>query len=157
MNFRTFLEYNPLHIPYPGGGNTTGKHNDGATAALLSSTFTGSEDFGNMGFGLPSTDLSAASVSRTCRVIDVLNGPTYVYHDKRRRNNLSNRSLVDIVFDDGTSVKMPIERFEGLWRSGTRIRPPEPGKPGLRVQVTFQRNPADESPEASKVDSIRLL
>lgn len=158
MNFRAFLEeHNPLHIAAPVGGNTVGTHNDMATAIFQQSTATGSENLGNMGYGLPGIDISATSVPKRCRILDVLNGPIYVYHDKRRRNDLSNRSPVKIIFDDGTSIEMPVARFEDLWNSGTRLRPPRRGEPGLMVQVTFQRNPADQSPTASKVDSIRLL
>jgi len=161
LNFRAFLEYNPLHIPMPVGGNTVGVHNDGnrdgSIGSFLPTTWTGSEDLGVMGYGLPSVDLSTPSVSRRCRVRDVLNGPTYVYHDKRRRNDPSNKSPVKIIFDDGTFIEMPLPRFEDLWNSGTKICPSQNGKPGLLVQVTFQRNPMDRSPTASRVNSIKLL
>lgn len=153
MNFRTFLEHNPLHIPMPVGGNTVGTHNDMATAAFAA---TASNDFGIMG-GLPDIDLSATSVARVSKVRKVLNGPSYVYDDKRRHNDLSNRSPVKIQMDDGTVIEMPIERFNDLWNSGTKIQPPSSKRPGTKLQVMFQRNPTDTSISSSKIDSIKVL
>ena len=153
MNFRTFLEYNPLHIPMPVGGNTVGTHNDMATAAFTSPQ---SNDFGIMG-GLPDINLSATSVARVSRARKVLNGPSCVYDDKRRHNDLSNRSPVKIQMDDGTIMEMPIERFNDLWNSGTKILPPSPRRPGTKLQITFQRNPSDTSISSSKIDCIRVL
>jgi hypothetical protein len=124
--------------------------------SFLSTTWTGSEDLGVMGYGLPGVDLSMPSVSKRCRVRDVLNGPLYVYDNKKRRNDPSDKAPVKILFDDGTFIQIPIARFEDLWNSGVKIRPAQTGKPGVMIQVTFQRNPADHSRMTSKVDGIRL-
>ena len=64
MNFRSFLENNPLKIQNSFSQNTVGTHNDYATAAFLPSTFTGSDDLGPMGYGLPDTDLRLPVVTR---------------------------------------------------------------------------------------------
>ena len=49
MNFRQFLENNPLKIQNGFSQNTVGTHNDFASGTMLPSTWTGSEDLGVYG------------------------------------------------------------------------------------------------------------
>lgn len=63
MNFKQFLEHNPLKIygsftTNPNGpGNTVGTHNDGNSGAFLSTSWSGSESGTMSPFTLPGIDL----------------------------------------------------------------------------------------------------
>lgn len=150
MNFRKFLEHNPLHIPMPMGGNTVGVHNDGnrdgSMGSFLPTTWTGSEDLGIMGYGLPGTDISLPTVTRDCVIIRVLNAPA---EDRpRRENDKSQKDLIRVEMQDGTNIYLPLFRYLDLMNSGRKI------KPGEKLRVTFMRNPSDTSRDASRVIRI---
>ena len=129
MNFRQFLENNPLHIPYPKGGNTVGTHNDGASGhnnyngggAYLPSTSTGgSEDLGAYGYGLPSTN-----------------------------NGQKNKTDIVVKLEDGTRVEMNYPRFKNV--SSLLMKKILHGE---KVQVYFRRGELEGGSALSNIIQI---
>lgn len=132
MNFRQFLEHNPLKIQNSFSQNTVGAHNDTATAAFLPSTWTGSEDLGKFGYGLPSTDLAMPSVEKTSTI----------------RSIEKNKNPITIMLMDGTKLYLTLDEFNRI-RSFKRL------EKGEKITVSFQRNPGDQGQEPSKITGIR--
>lgn len=145
MNFRQFLEHNPLKIQASFSQNTTGTHNDMATSAFLPSTWTGSEDLGVMGYGLPSTDLSLPTVTKESEIMTVLNAPAT--NAAKRINDKSQKDLIKIVLKDGTTIHLTYPEYK-------RISEKKKIRVGERISVTFRRNPFDRSGETSKIIAI---
>jgi hypothetical protein len=125
--------------------NTVGIHNDRATAAFLPSTYTGSEDLGVMGYGLPSTDLALPTVTRESEIMKVLNAPAT--KDHRRVNDKSQKDLIKIIMKDGTTIHLTFPEYK-------RISEKRPVEPGQKLRVTFQRNPSDSGNEPSKIIGV---
>jgi hypothetical protein len=152
LNFRSFLEYDQVRISAPSLGNTVGTHNDMATGAYLPAAVSGSEmpqiDWPSDRMG--STDLIIHSVERQSRVKEILNAATYVYKDKKRHNDMSNRDSVIIRLWDNTTVEMPVHRYDQLYKSGKKI------VPGSMIKVSFIRNPLDNSNKPSEVSGIEV-
>ena len=145
MNFRQFLEHNPLKMQASFSQNTVGTHNDTATASFLPSTFTGSEDLGIMGYGLPSTDLALPTVTRESEIMRVLNAPAT--KDHRRTNDKSQKDLIKVIMRDGTTIHLTFAEYK-------RINSRKPLEPGQRLRVTFQRNPSESGKEPSKIIGV---
>lgn len=152
MNFRSFLEYDQVRIRSPRMGNTVGVHNDMATGAYLPSVVSGSDSAQSIwpSERMGPTDLVIPKVERRSRVREILNAPSYVYDDKKRRNDMSNRDPVKIRLEDGTIIEMPVHRYDQMYRSGKKI------KPGSVVRVTFTRNALDKSNNPSVVSGIEI-
>lgn len=131
MNFRQFLEHNPLKIQNGFSQNTTGTHNDRATASFLPSTWTGSEDLGKFGYGLPGTDLTLPSVERKSTI----------------RSITKNKNPITILLMDGTKIYLTLDEFN-------RINSFKKLEVGAELTVTFQRHPGDQDQEPSKVVNI---
>lgn len=145
MNFRFFLEHNPLKIHNQFSQNTVGKHNDRATATFLPSTSTGSEDLGVMGYGLPGTDLALPMTTRESEILSVLNAPAD--GDKRRNNDKSQKDLIRVNLKDGTTIYLTMSEY-------SRINSKKRLEPGEKLRVTFRRHPSDSGSEPSKIISI---
>lgn len=131
MNFRQFLEHNPLKISNSFSQNTLGTHNDHATTSFLPSTWTGSEDLGVFGHGLPSTDISI---------------PTTTVRSKISSIEL-NKNPIRLRLEDKTEIPLTWDEFR-------RIDAIKKLKVGNILTVTFQRSPGDKSPEASKIIKV---
>jgi hypothetical protein len=131
MNFKQFLENNPLKIQNNFSQNTVGKHTDYATAAFLPSTWTGSEDLGSYSYGLPSTDIAI---------------PNVVKKSKIRSIELKRNPIV-IILVDGTKLHLTLDEFN-------RIDSRKKLEVGNEISVTFQRNPEQTGGEPSKIVSI---
>lgn len=132
MNFRQFLEHNPLKIQNSFSQNTVGTHNDTATAAFLPSTWTGSEDLGPFGYGLPSVDLAIPSVEKTSTI----------------RSVERNKNPITVIMMDGTKLYLTLDEFN-------RIRSFKNLDKGEKITVSFQRSPGDQGQEPSKITGIR--
>lgn len=145
MNFRSFLEHNPLKIQNSFSQNTVGTHNDMATAAFLPSTFTGSEDLGVMGYGLPGTDLSLPTVTRESEILSVLNAPAT--RSRKRTNDKSQKDLIKVIMKDGTTISLTFPQY-------MRIRQKREIEPGQKLRVTFRRHPSDNGQEGSNIISV---
>ncbi len=146
MNFRSFLEYNQIKIYNQFSQNTVGKHNDKATAAFLPTTFTGSEDLGVMGHGLPGTDMSIPTVTKESEIISVFNAPASK-NNKKRKNEKSQKDLIKINLKDGTSIFLTIFQYN-------RIKSKKNLEPGEKIRVTFRRSPYDNDPSPSNIINI---
>ncbi len=131
MNFRKFLEHNPLKIQNSFSQNTVGTHNDRATASFLPSTWTGSENLGPFGYGLPGIDLSIPSVEKTSVI----------------RSIEKNKNPITIMLMDGTKLYLSLDEFN-------RIKSFKNLEKGEKITVSFQRNPGDERQEPSKIIAI---
>lgn len=132
LNFRDFfMESSGVRIHNQFNQNTVGTHNDTATSKFLPSTWTGSEDLGRFGYGLPGVDLEIPHVTRRARIREV------------RRN--TNPIVVRLM--DGTTLYMSLDEFRRI-DSRTKL------EPNREITVTFQRREEDGSPEPSKVVSI---
>ena len=145
MNFRSFLEYGPVRIQNQTAQNTVGVHNDRATATLVPSAFNGSEDLGNLGRGLPSTDLLLPTVTRESEIISVLNAPAT--RDHRRINDKSQKDLIKVTMKDGTSIHLTLFQY-------IRINSKKRLELGTKLRVTFQRHPSETGSEPSKIISV---
>lgn len=144
LNFKSFLEYNPLKIQNQFSQNTVGTHNDRATATFLPTTFTGSEDLGVMGYGLPGTDLSLPTVTRESEILSVFNSPAI---EKKRKNDKSQKDLIRINLKDGTTIFLTIHQY-------LRISSKKKLLPGEKITVVFRRNPSDSGTDSSNIISI---
>lgn len=118
MNFKQYLEQ-----------NTIGKHNDFATASFLPSTWTGSEDLGKYGYGLPSTDLEVPNTTK-CSII---------------KNIEKNKNPISVELSDGTKIYLSFDEYRRL-KNLLSV--------GERLCVTFQRSPTDQSNNPSKIIKI---
>jgi hypothetical protein len=145
LNFRTFVENDPFKTREQFGQNTVGTHNDRATAAFLSSSFTGSKDLGVMGLGVPETDLSLPTVTRESEIMKVLNAPAT--KDPRRANDKSQKDLIKVIMRDGTTIHLTFSEYK-------RINEKKPIEPGQKLTVVFRRNPSDSGSEPSKIINI---
>lgn len=152
MNFRSFLEYDQVRISAPSLGNTVGTHNDMASGTYLPAAVSGSETPRSEwpSERMSPTDLVIPKVERQSRVREILNAPSYVYRDKKRHNDMSNRDPVKIRLEDGTIIEMPVHRYDQMYRSGKRV------VPGSMIKVTFTRNPLDKSNSTSVVSGIEI-
>lgn len=136
MNFRQFLENNPLKIQANFSQNTVGKHNDFATGAILASTWTGSENLGPYGYGLPSTDIQLPLDTFKSRVATIMGaGPG----DMEGSRQLA-KDVVTIIFQNGEKVE--VSRSNNQLKRFTSVKPL---KIGAEYTVTVYRN-ADRSP-----------
>lgn len=136
MNFRQFIEHNPLKIQASFSQNTVGKHNDFATSAFMPSTWTGSEDLGTYGYGLPSTDIKLPVDTFRSKVATVMGaGPG----DMEGSTQLA-KDVVTIIFQNGEKVE--VSRSNNQLKRFTNARPL---KIGTEYKVTLYRN-ADRSP-----------
>ena len=131
MNFRQFLENNPLKIQNSFSQNTVGKHNDYATAAFLPSTWTGSEDMGSYPDGAPGVDLMIPNVVKKSKI----------------RSVEMNRNPIVVMLMDGTKIYLNLDEFN-------RISSTKRLEVGSEISVTFQRSPGDLGQEPSKIISI---
>lgn len=124
MDFRNFLKIIEQ--------NTVGKHNDFATSAIVSSTWTGSETKPEPFLPhLPSTDLILPQVVRSSFIISIE----------------KNKNPIIIRCKDGTKLYLSLDEFNRI----NKI--PEIGK---RITVIFQRLPGDSSDVPSKIDKIEI-
>lgn len=126
--FRNFIENGEFRIQNAFSQNTFGKHNDFASAKLLPSTWTGSEDLGLYSHGFPGVDLEIPRASRTAKVKSV----------EKRRNPIR----VELM--DGTVLHLTLDEFNRI-DMRTKLYP------GREVTVTFQRRDDDPSANPSKV------
>lgn len=134
MNFRQFLEHNPLKIQAQFSQNTVGKHNDFATGALLPSTWTGSETIELN--GLPGTDLKLPIETFKSKISLVHGaGPG----DMEGSRELA-RDVVSVTFQNGEKIEL--SRRSGELRRFMRIKPLGVGQ---EYEVTLYRN-SDGSP-----------
>ena len=131
MNFRQFLEHNPLKIQNSFSQNTVWKHNDYATAAFLPSTWTGSEDMGSYPDGAPGVDLMIPNVVKKSKI----------------RSVEMNRNPIVVMLMDGTKIYLNLDEFN-------RISSTKRLEVGSEISVTFQRSPGDLGQEPSKIISI---
>lgn len=131
MNFKQFLEHNPIKIYNSFSQNTVGKHNDFATSSFLTSTWTGSEYLGKYSFGLPSTDLAIPTVEKKSKIQSVE----------------KNKNPIKIGLVDGTKIYLTIDEFN-------RINSYKKLDVGEIIYIVFQRNPGDSSLETSKIIKI---
>jgi len=133
MNFRQFIESNPLKIQNGFSQNTVGKHNDFAGGAMLPSTWTGSEDLGTYG-GLPSTDITIPNVTRTSVIsyVDMGGGGDA---DRSRKKN----KLILVRLEDKTEMWLTRDDYDRF----NAIKNIVVGQP---ITVTFQRSPGDQGP-----------
>jgi hypothetical protein len=134
MNFRQFIESNPLKIQNGFSQNTVGTHNDFVGGAILPSTWTGSEDLGTYGYGLPSTDITIPNVTRTSVISSVSMGGGGDTDRSRKKNK-----LIRVGLKDGTEIWLTIDDYNRF----NSIKKIEKGQP---ITVTFQRNPGDQGP-----------
>jgi hypothetical protein len=131
VNFRKFLEYNPLKIQNPFSQNTVGTHNDYATAAFLPSTWTGSEDPGAYSYGVPGTEMVIPNVVKKSKI----------------RSVEMSKNPITIMLMDGTKIYLTLDEFN-------RINSIKRLEVGNEISVTFQRLPEDRGSEPSKIISI---
>lgn len=131
MNFRQFLEHNPLKIQNPFSQNTVGTHNDYATAAFLPSTWTGSENLGPYSYGVPSLDLVIPNVVKKSKI----------------RSVEINKNPIQIAMIDGTKIYLTLDEFN-------RIKSTKRLEVGDEISVTFQRHPEDQGSRPSKIIAI---
>ena len=131
MNFRQFLEHNPIKIQNSFAQNTTGTHNDYATASFLPSTWTGSEDLGVYSYGVPGIDVVIPSVVKKSKI----------------RSVEMNKNPITIGLMDGTKIYLTLDEFN-------RVNAIKKLEVGNEISVTFQRRPEDNSQEASKIIKI---
>jgi hypothetical protein len=131
VNFRQFLENNPLKIQNQFSQNTVGTHNDYATAALLPSTWTGSENPGLYSYGLPGTDIAIPNVVKKSKIKSIE----------------INRNPIVVMLADGTKIYLSIDEFN-------RINARKKLEVGNQISVTFQRNPEDQGSEPSKIIAV---
>jgi len=168
LNFRQFLENNPLHIPFPKGGNTVGTHNDGASGhnnyngggAYLPSTSTGgSEDLGAYGYGLPSTNMTLPVMKRESEVKSVENAPGWFYvwlNEKglskkaTRTNGQNNKTDIVVKLEDGTRVEMSYPRFKNF--SSLLMKKMLHRE---KVQVYFRRGESEEGSALSNIIQMK--
>lgn len=135
MKFKEWINgavNNPAKIHNSFSQNTVGVHNDKATASFLSSSWTGSQDLGNLGDGLSGTDLTLPSseVTSKIRIIE------------------KNKNPISILLMDGTKIYLTLDEFN-------RINSFKKLAVGEKLTVVFQRNPGDNGSEPSKITSIR--
>lgn len=145
LNFRSFIENNPFKVHNQFSQNTVGRHNDRATASFLPTSFTGSEDLGYLGRGMPSTDLMMPTVTKESEIISVLNAPATT--GKKRNNDKSQKDLIRINLKDGTTIFLTLFQY-------IRVNSKKRLEPGERIKVTFRRSPSDTSQEPSNIISI---
>jgi hypothetical protein len=131
VNFRQFLEHNPLKIQNSFSQNTVGTHNDHATAAFLPSTWTGSEDLGTYSYGVPGVDLTIPNVVKKSKI----------------RSVEMNRNPIKLMMMDGTKIYLTLDEFN-------RINAIKRLEVGNEISVTFQRRPEDSGAEPSKIVAI---
>lgn len=131
LNFREFVESVDVKIYSSFGQNTVGTHNDAATATFLPSTWTGSEDLGRFGYGLPSVDLSIPSVTRKSKI----------------RFVEKNRNPIIVQLMDGTCLYMTADEFRRI-DARTKL------DVDREITVVFQRRGDDRGQEPSQVVSI---
>lgn len=131
MNFRQFLEHNPLKIQNGFSQNTAGKHNDHATAAFLPSTWTGSENLGPYSYGVPGIDIVIPNIVKKSKVQSIE----------------MNRNPIIVMLMDGTKLYLTLDEFNRI----NSIKKMEVGK---EISVTFQRRPEDQGGEPSKIIAI---
>ena len=112
--------------------NTVGKHNDFATGAMLSSSWTGSEMAPEKMLPfLPSTDLTIPQIVRSSFISSIE----------------KNKNPITIQLKDGTQIHVTIDQFNRINKK------PEVGK---RITVIFQRSDDDLSDNPSKIDKIEV-
>lgn len=131
QGFRKFLEDGEGRIQNVFSQNTVGTHNDTATAALLPTTWTGSEYFAMRNNGLPGTDLQIPNVVRKSTI----------------RSVEKNRDPIRITLMDGTVLYLSLDEFRRV-DSRTKM------ETGREIRVTFQRREDDGSGDPSKIVSI---
>jgi len=129
--FRRFLEEYEGRIQNPFSQNTTGTHNDFATAKFLPTTWTGSEDLGAYSYGVPGIDLEIPGVVRKSKI----------------RSVEKSKDPIKVSLMDGTVLYMTLDEFNKV-DSRTKL------SPGREIRVTFQRREDDGSPDTSKIVSI---
>jgi hypothetical protein len=129
--FKRFLEEYEGRIQNSFSQNTTGVHNDFATAKFLPSTGTGSEDLGLHSYGVPGVDLEIPSVVRKSKI----------------RSVEKSKDPIKVSLMDGTVLYMTLDEFNRV-DARTKL------VPGRDIRVTFQRREDDGSPDTSKVVSI---
>lgn len=135
MKFKEWLNEavsNPIKIHNSFSQNTVGTHNDTATASFLPSTWTGTEDLGPFGHGLPSTDLVIPTTEVKSKI----------------RSIVKNKNPIAILLMDGTKIYLSIDEFN-------RINSFKNLAVGEELTVTFQRSPEDKGSETSKIVNIR--
>lgn len=124
MNFKQYLKIIEQ--------NTVGTHNDFASSAMLSSSWTGSESPPEKLLPwLPSTDLNIPSVTRTSFIINII----------------KNKNPIVIEMKDGTKLYLDIDQYNRIGKM------PEVGQ---RITVVFQRNPTDTTNQSSKIEKIEI-
>jgi hypothetical protein len=124
MNFKQYLKIIEQ--------NTVGTHNDFATGALLSSSWTDSESASEKTLPwLPSTDLSIPSVVRTSFITNII----------------KNTNPIIIEMKDGTKLYLDIDQYNRIGKT------PEIGQ---RITVSFQRSPTDATNQPSKIEKIEI-
>lgn len=124
MNFKNYMKIIEQ--------NTVGKHNDFATGAMASSTWTGSEMNPEKYLPhLPSTDLIIPQVTRSSFI-------TYIE---------KNKNPIIIICKDGTKLYLSLDQYNRINKM------PEVGK---RITVVFQRSPNDLGNEPSKIEKIEV-
>lgn len=131
IGFRQFIEQGGIRVHNAFGGNTVGTHNDQATAKMLPTTWTGSEDLGRFGYGLPGVDLEIPHVTRRSRI----------------RSVERNKNPIKVQLMDGTTIYLSADEFRRI-DSRTKLDPER------EITVTFQRREDDGGHEPSKVVQI---
>lgn len=129
--FRQFVEGGEAKVFASFSQNTIGTHNDTATAKMLSTAWTGTEDLGPYSYGLPGVDLEVPSTTRRSKIKSVE----------------KNRNPIRVSLMDGTTLFMTLDEFRRV-DSRTKL------EPGRELAVTFQRRDDDSSDTPSKVISV---
>jgi hypothetical protein len=127
MNFKEYIKITDIKITEQ---NTVGTHNDFATGAMVSSSWSGSEmePEKNLPF-LPSTDLTIPQVIRSSFISSIE----------------KNKNPITIQLRDGTQIHVTMDQFNRINKK------PEVGK---RITVIFQRSNDDLSDTPSKIEKI---
>jgi hypothetical protein len=144
MNFRQFLEHNPLKIYFPSKGNTVGMHNDGnrdgSVGSFLPSTWTGSEDLGVYGYGMPGTDIQLPTVSVESAIRSIEG------YDPKPGGKC--KDPIWITMMNGTRFSVPRKYFRANYKGI---------KEGDKLKIVFRRNPGYTGEEASRIIQVSKI
>jgi hypothetical protein len=122
MNFRKFLEHNPLKIygsftsNPEGPGNTVGKHNDGNSGYFASTAWTGSESNTDKPFVLPGVDLVKMPDIDSIKLGDVNylkdDSPIEIVKGDEPRPGYPPKNPIEIILKSGRRIFMTFDEFK---------------------------------------------
>ena len=137
MNFRQFLEHNPLKIYSPAFmGNTVGVHNDGNRDGSMGAFLPTTGGIDNLAvYGEPpGTDMQIPNVSADS-IVQSIEGD-------RPRPGKKCKDPIWITMRDGTKFTVSWDSFKTNYAGLEE---------GDKLRIVFQRNPGDSSPEGSRI------